>query len=83
MPILREQIAVELEGFVRAERGDRIAEAAVVVALFEAVVQPGDVEAAGEHGVVRMFAEGFFVVRQCFGPAAGRLRASGLFRSGC
>ena len=78
---LGQQVAVEIERLARAERVDRVAEAAVVVALFEAVVEPGQVEAAGEADVVRMLAEGLFVVREGFGPAAGRLRASGPFRS--
>ena len=46
---LGEQVAVELERFARVERGDRVAEAAIVVALFETVVEPGRVEAAGER----------------------------------
>ena len=58
---------------------DRVAEAAVVVALFEAVVEPGDVEAAGQRDVVRMLAEGFFVVREGLGPAAGDFQRAAFF----
>jgi hypothetical protein len=65
-----EEVAVQLEGVARTERVHRVAEAAIVVSLLEAVVQSGQVESARKDGVVRMLAEGLVVVREGFGPAA-------------
>ena len=71
---LAQQVAVQVERLLRPQRAQRFAEAAVVVALLQAVVQPGDVEPGLQRAVFRIFVQRFFVQRQRIGPATGDLQ---------
>ncbi len=76
---LAQEIGIKFQRLLRPQRPERLAEAAVVVPLFQAVMQPGHIEPGLQGAIFRIFVQRFFVFASARRPSDRPSRACGRF----